>query len=277
MTKVSVIIPSFNNRKEISRCVNSILNQIYKDFEIIIVDDCSTDDTYEFINKNYGTNNKIKIFRNNENMKAAYTRNKAIEKSSGEYIAIQDADDYSADNRLSEQVNFLNINKDIDFVGSNAASFDDDGFWKKTNVKKNPKIEDFKNYHPFIHASIMFRRTALNDIGGYRVAKETERGQDYDLLMRMYSNGFKGENLENYLYFYYETIETVKKRNLRRRLDGVKIRLKYYPWKNMSFFEKFKLIRTIVIGFIPSSLWYRIMKFRSRKTLSNKKGDIYEE
>lgn len=277
MPKVSVIIPTFNNKNEISRCINSILNQTYRDYEIIIVDDCSTDGTYEFIKTNFGINNKIKVFKNGENMKAAYTRNKALTESSGEYIAIQDADDYSADNRLFEQVNFLDANTDIDFVGSNAVSFDDDSFWKNTNVKKNPQIEDFKNHHPFIHASIMFRRKVLNDIGGYRVAKETQRGQDYDLLMRLYNNGFKGENIESYLYFYYETIETVKKRNLRRRLDGVKIRLRYYPWKNMSFSEKIRIIRTIILGFIPSSLLYRVMKFRSRKTLSNKKEDSDEK
>lgn len=277
MVKVSVIIPTYNNLNDIERCVESIINQTYNDFEIIIVDDCSTDGTYELVNKIYGNYDNIKIFKNNINMKSAYTRNKAIKVAQGDLIAIQDADDYSDSERLMKQVEFLNYHKDIDFVGSNASSFDDDGIWKKSNLEKNPLFKDFEKGHPFVHASITFRKNVLSKVDGYRVSRETARGQDYDLLMRLYISGFRGSNLQDNLYFYYENFHTVKKRNLKSRFYATKMKLKYFPWKSMSVSGRVKLIRTIIIGFIPSRLWYKIMKFRSNRSLVESKENDNEK
>lgn len=267
MSKVSVIIPTFNNENEIERCIESILGQTYNDYEIIIVDDCSKDNTYQILIDKYSNNSNMKIFKNESNMKSAYTRNIAIKNAKGKYIAVQDADDYSSKDRLLKQTSFLDMHNEIDFVGSNASSFDKDGIWRRTNLKQDPELEDFMNSGPFVHASIMFRKSALNQVCGYRVSKEIERGQDYDLLIRLYKRGFKGHNLKDNLYFYQETIETMKKRNLINRYKSTKNKLNYFPWKELTMKQKIKIVRTVLIGFIPSSIWYRYLKKnKSRKS-----------
>lgn len=268
MAKVSVIIPTYNNENDVIKCINSILEQSFVDFEIIIVDDDSQDQTYNQIKIRFGNHPQVKIFKNDSNKKAAYTRNRAIEESRGKYIAVQDADDYSHILRLEKQVRFLEENPKYQFVGSNTISIDNGVIWKKTHFKKEPLLQDFMiGGFPFIHGSIMFRKETLTEVGGYRVAKETERGQDSDLLLRLYLNGYKGYNLKDYLYYYEENLDTVKKRNFKQRYNAVKSKMKYFPWKKLSFIEKIKIIRTLIVGLVPSTLWYKFMKIRARKSL----------
>ncbi|GGA98278.1 glycosyltransferase family 2 protein [Macrococcus hajekii] len=268
MSRVSVIIPTYNVEKDIKKCVDSILEQTYKDLEIIIVDDVSTDNTYGVLLKHYGQHEKIKIFRNETNSKAAFTRNVAIKHSTGELIAIQDADDYSDNTRIEKQVQFLDKNDEFAFVGSNAYSYDDKGIWKKTQLNATPLLSHFyKGRFPFVHGSMMFRKSAMLQVEGYRVSKDTERGQDGDLLIRLYNAGFKGSNLMDVLYYYQETIDTVRKRNLKHRLKAVRNKFKYYSYKDLTTKDKLFILRTIIIGLIPSKVWYQIMKIRAKKSL----------
>lgn len=99
--KFSIIIPAYNSEKEIERAINSIKEQSFKNYEIIVVDDCSTDDTYKVLLKY----KDIKIIRNKENLKAGGSRNKGIENAIGEYIVFLDADDYFAENTTLEKIN----------------------------------------------------------------------------------------------------------------------------------------------------------------------------
>jgi glycosyltransferase involved in cell wall biosynthesis len=92
-TLLSVIIPNYNNELTIKNTIDSILNNKYKNFEIIIIDDCSTDKSVEIIRKNYGNNPKIKLYVNNKNHGTFYGRNKGILLSNGYYIANVDGDD----------------------------------------------------------------------------------------------------------------------------------------------------------------------------------------
>lgn len=273
MHLVSVIIPTYNVEKEIKRCIESIINQTYKNIEIIIVDDYSTDNTVNIIKNNYKNNEKIKLFLNDSNKKAAYTRNRAINESQGELIAIQDADDYSSPLRIEKQVKYLLKNKDFSFVGSNAYSFDRKGIWKLTDLKEKPISEDFyKKKSPFVHGSILFKRKALEDVNLYRVAKETERGQDGDLLMRLYKAGFKGANIDEALYYYQENLNTVRKRSFKFRYAAVKNRLTYQPWSTLTLKEKLMISKSLIIGLIPSRLWYFVMKQMAKKSFKNEEN-----
>lgn len=270
MVKVSVIIPTFNNEKDIEQCIKSILNQSYSDFEIIIVDDASTDNTLSVLEKYY-KNDKIKIFKNDSNRKAAYTRNRAISESQGEYITVQDADDYSVKTRLQKQIEFLERNLAYSFVGSNAFSYDKKGIWKKTKLKSAPSLDDFRNKSlPFVHGSITFRKSILQKLQGYADVIETERGQDSDLLHRIYLDGNTGYNLDESLYYYQETLDTVRKRSFKHRYRGIKRKLQFYPWKTLSKREKYKIIRSLFIGLLPPRIWFAIMKYLGKKTLKEK-------
>lgn len=125
MCKVSIIMPLYNAEKYVMSTIQSLLNQTYQDFEIIVVDDCSTDNSVEIIKKLDDT--RIKLYRNSENCGIAYTRNRALELSRGEYIAIMDDDDIAPDYRLMDEVEYLDNHQDVDVISGNTCIIDEAG------------------------------------------------------------------------------------------------------------------------------------------------------
>ena len=105
---VSVLMATFNNERTVSNAVESILSQTYKNIELLILDDGSTDKTYEILQNEFKENKTVKIFRNKRNIGLTKSLNILINKSNGFFIARQDADDISLPNRILEQINFLN-------------------------------------------------------------------------------------------------------------------------------------------------------------------------
>jgi glycosyltransferase EpsE len=201
---VSIIIASYNSEKTIEKCLESLLGQTYNNIEIIVCDDNSTDNSFSVIETIARRNKNIIVLHNEVNLKAAASRNNCIAKAKGDFIAIQDADDLSFPNRIEIQVNYLLSHPDIDFVSCNARLFNDT--LKDLGVMKlggeHPSKYNFLWGLPFIHPATLFRKKCVSEVGGYRVAKETKRGQDYDMFMRMYAKGYRGVNLDQCLYWY---------------------------------------------------------------------------
>ena len=105
---VSIIMPSYNTGKFIKETINSVLNQTYNNWELIIVDDCSTDDTEEIVNAI--KDNRIKFLKNSTNSGAAISRNKAIKEAKGKWIAFLDSDDLWKSEKLTKQIKFMKEN-----------------------------------------------------------------------------------------------------------------------------------------------------------------------
>lgn len=257
MEKVSVIMASYNCRDHIKESIESILSQTYENIELIICDDCSTDGTWDII-KSYENNSKIRMFRNDKNMFSAYTRNRCISESYGEFIMIQDADDISEINRVEEQVDFLKKNHEYGFVGSSINLFNNKGVWAAKSKPEKPTKKDFLFAIPFAHASLMFRAQVLKDIGGYRVAKETRRVEDYDMVMRSYISGYRGYNLQKILYNYRVDNETFQRRKLRYRIDEVKVRYKRFNELGLFPIGIVYAIKPIIVGLIPHKILHKI-------------------
>jgi glycosyltransferase involved in cell wall biosynthesis len=117
MPKITIIIPSYNSFDLINTCLTSLENQNFKDFEVIVVDDCSIDNTYEkLINYKKISNLKIKIFKNKQNVGPGLTRNNGIEKASGTYITFLDSDDYLEDNSLNLLSEMIEKNNQPDCI-----------------------------------------------------------------------------------------------------------------------------------------------------------------
>ena len=107
---VSIIMPSYNTGKFIKETINSVLNQTYNNWELIIVDDCSTDDTEEIVNAI--KDNRIKFLKNSTNSGAAISRNKAIKEAKGKWIAFLDSDDLWKKEKIEKQIKFMKKNND---------------------------------------------------------------------------------------------------------------------------------------------------------------------
>lgn len=122
---VSVIMPAFNSVKYIGEAVESILNQTYTDFELLIIDDCSSDGTLEEIKKY--KDKRIRLLQNDENKGIAYTTNIGINNSMGKYIALMDDDDVAFPERIEQQVRYMEAHSEVDILGGRSVDIDEKG------------------------------------------------------------------------------------------------------------------------------------------------------
>ena len=190
----------YNAEKYVAEAIQSILNQSFKNFELIIVDDASTDGSNEIIQRFVKLDKRLICFKNKANKYAAVSRNFGIKKAKGKYVAIMDADDISSLNRLKKQFNFLEKNKDIFLVGSLAKHINEKG--KKIGVSKipikNKIIKDFLlKDNPIYNSSIMFRNDKT-----FIYREKIFYCEDYDAFLLLDSKGKKIENLDEYLINY---------------------------------------------------------------------------
>ena len=158
---VSIIMPVYNAENYLKETMDSILYQTFKDFELLIVDDFSTDNSYQIL-MNY-QDPRIKIFKNEKNIGYVKTLNNLIKLTSGLYVARHDNDDISNLTRLEKQVDFLNKNQDIGICGSNALTFGN-----KENMTLLPlKDKEIRAYmifgNPFYHSTVMFRKNLFEN------------------------------------------------------------------------------------------------------------------
>lgn len=258
--KVSIIMGVLNAQSRVIEAIESIQKQSFENWEFIICDDGSTDDTYNVVCEIAKVDKRIIPVKNEKNMGLARTLNKCIELSNGEYIARMDDDDYSYSFRLERQVDFLDNNKDYDFVSSCVDIYDGNDVTHKETRPEFPTKEDFMWNSPFVHPATMFRAQKLKQVGGYRFAKETRRAEDYDLFMRMYSQGMKGYNFQTSLLRYYVNQEAMKKRRYRYRIDEMKVRYKGFKLLNLGPKSMIYTVKPLIVGLIPKGSIIKLQK-----------------
>ena len=199
MKKVSVIIAVYNGAKYIEETINSILGQSYSNFEIIIVVNCSNDETIDIV-KNID-DARIKIYKTNI-CQLAFNLNYGLYKSQGKYIMRIDADDVADFTRLEKQV-YLMDNNEYDVVGSNLLYIDENG--NSLGEKKYPEddIDIRKSFYyrsNIAHPSVMYKKETILSVGGYMNGKVSE---DYDLWIRlMRDKSIKFYNIQENLTKY---------------------------------------------------------------------------
>ncbi|WP_163527373.1 glycosyltransferase family 2 protein [Halobacillus ihumii] len=160
---VSIIMPVYNSEEYLDESIKSILNQTYKNFELILINDGSTDESINIINK--FKDDRIMVYNNDGNKGLIKTLNIGLELSKGTYIARMDADDISTKLRIEKQVNFLKENLDISIVASNAIMFSDKYPWIKKHTSYNKGVDAIKCELLFqnriFHPSVMFRKSII--------------------------------------------------------------------------------------------------------------------
>ena len=193
--KISVVMSVYNGEQHIRESIESILNQTFTDFEFIIVNDGSTDNSPEII-KSYD-DARTRIINNEKNIGLTKSLNKAIKQTRGEYIARQDADDISLPNRLELQLEFLEKHLDVALLGTGIYVINENGDEiEKRIMHPNPKKSLLKG-NRFIHGSVMFRKSVIDELGAYN--ETLKYSQDYELWLRM-SKKYKMRNLTSPLY-----------------------------------------------------------------------------
>lgn len=264
MARVSVIMGVYNckNKELLRESVESIINQTYTDWELLICNDGSTDDTLEALIKLENKDSRIKVIGYERNRGLAFALNQCIAHANGEYIARQDDDDISEANRLERQIDFLDKHLEYAIVGCTAKVYDESGVWGEYRLVEEPEIKTFYWNSPFAHPTVMIRKNALINSGCYRVSKETRRCEDYDLFMRMYSLGYCGYNLQEYLYRYRIVNDLHKKhRPMKYRIDEAIVRYKGFKDLKILYGKGiFYVVKPILVGLIPQHILYYIKK-----------------
>ncbi|MCB2425872.1 glycosyltransferase [Methylophaga pinxianii] len=183
---VSVVMAVFNGGSYLPEAIESILNQTYKEFEFIIINDGSTDDSEKIINHYKNTDSRIRVI-SRENKGLVNSLNEGIAIAQSEFIARMDADDVSLPERLSIQYDFLSKSKEVVCVGSDPIIIDDDGdeITRLFTPPDNDRIQELllSGHCPLEHPTVMFRKSIANSAGNYR--KEFEMAEDYDLWLRI--------------------------------------------------------------------------------------------
>lgn len=186
---VSVVIRAFNCDKYIGLALESILAQTFQEFEIIVVDDNSTDQTEAILQTYAQHDRRIKIFKNVTNQGPVKTMNIGLRQARGKFIAVQDADDLSLPHRLKTQVNFLNAHPNIALVGGGSIGIDEEGeqieitHWPRHRMGPEEVKKYLEDGHTFAHSSMMFRWACIEAIGFYD--EFFSAAHDYDMLTRM--------------------------------------------------------------------------------------------
>ncbi|WP_413578504.1 glycosyltransferase family 2 protein [Bdellovibrio sp. HCB290] len=199
---VSVLIPVFNCQDYIKETIQSVLEQTYTNLEVLIINDCSSDDTEIIINK--FNDPRIRYFRNESNLKLIKTLNKGVSYATGEYLVRLDGDDICHPDRINRQVDFLLGNLDIALVGTDAWIIDEKNRIIKSTIMlpNTPAWTSFRltRNSSLFHPSIMVRLDILKSLGGYDEAYP--HAEDYALWLKMVSAGFTITNLPDRLIYY---------------------------------------------------------------------------
>ncbi len=203
MPRVSVLMPVYNVKEEYLReSIESILNQTFTDFEFIILDDCSSNNVEEIV-KSYG-DDRIRFYRNSENLGIAKSRNKLMDLARGEYSALMDNDDISHPERLKKQVDFLDNNPDISILSTAYETF------PEKHIIVHPKSVRYLDLYKgcvVAHPAVMFRTERLRE---YKLKYKESYicSQDYELWARAIRY-LKIANLDSVLLKYRVSSDSI--------------------------------------------------------------------
>ncbi len=220
---VSVIMGIYNCEKTLARAVESIQKQTYTNWELIMCDDCSSDDTFHTACRIAQEDPRIRVIRNEKNLTLAPTLNRCLKLSTGEYIARMDGDDTCSPTRLEKELAFLETHPEYSVISCNMALSDGQSVFRIVQHKERPNCRDFIFRNEHCHAACMVRAEALKAVAGYSEEKKHYRVEDYELWLRMYRAGYRGYNLQETLYEMLDSSSALKRRSFANRLNESRI------------------------------------------------------
>tara|TARA_B100000287_G_scaffold109127_1_gene101422 strand:+ start:1680 stop:2378 length:699 start_codon:yes stop_codon:yes gene_type:complete len=194
--KISILLSAYNDGKYLPYAIESILNQTYENFEFLIRNDGSTDETFEILDRYRQIDKRIKIFNDSNNVGLTKSLNLLLKEAKGDLIARQDTDDFSFKERLEIQLDYL-LSGDIDACTTRAV------------VKQTFKITPNKSYYlpkhfvmkiknPYIHGSLLIKKEVMKKLGGYD--EKFYYAQDYKLMSDLIRNGYILKIIKTPLY-----------------------------------------------------------------------------
>ncbi len=259
MPSVSILMPVYNAEPYLSEAIQSMLNQTYADFELIILDDCSTDRSAEVVQT--FSDARIVYHRNEVNSGLANNLNTGLKLATGKYIARMDGDDISLPHRLQTQVDFLESHPDIDLCSCAMQMFGaDNQLWIRDRDPEQVKIT-MMFYSAVLHASSVFRRDVFEKNNLY-YKQETFPAEDYDLWARA-AFFCRMVNLPDVMYLYRMHRTQVTSTDPRSAEKCREIQIRYLSKALPVLSEK------EIVDFVDGFIAYKISEIASIKSVKN--------
>lgn len=271
MAKVSVIMGIYNCAHTLPEAIDSLLAQTFTDWQLVMCDDGSRDDTYavakSYLEKYPG---KFILLQNPQNMGLNHTLNRCLAEADGEYIARMDGDDISLPTRFEKEVAFLDTHPEYAIVSTPMIFFDENGDWGRCYAIEKPSKRDFIRHSPVhCHAPCMIRREANLAVGGYTEDLRMLRFEDVNLWYKLYAKGYVGYNLDEPLYKMRDDQAATRRRSLKSRMNGVYVtyvgfKLFHFPWY-MYGYVAVDFAKHFIKGVMPEWLYLKFHKKAARK------------
>ena len=277
----SVIIPTYNREDILPKCIDSVLNQTFKEFELIIVDNGSTDNTKELIESYKQKDNRIKYIWQENSGSPAGSRNTGIKNASSEWIAFLDSDDYWYENKLQEVSNIINTVDDNIIAVSHYEDKEVNSML--TSLLKHGEALTSKPYNELLFngnslstSAMCVRRDKILDIGMFDTQKDYFAVEDYDLWMRLSKIGefvyikkplgvfcisgsnmsgnveLINDNLKTLLFNHFDTLDSSNKADMKKKHGA---RVEYYRGRTYQMNGEFKKSIPILIQSIKQYPW----------------------
>lgn len=265
--KVSIGIPFFNAELYFADAIKSVIQQSFKDWELILVDDGSTDRSLEIAQAFAKKDCRIRVISDGKNKKLPARLNQIIQESQYEYIARMDADDLMHPDRLKIQVEFLQKNPNFDLVSTGVVSINDKNEVRGVRVVDHlyTNFKEVKRHYPIVHASILAKR---NWYLRNKYDQSLPRTEDFELWCRTISNNdLKLAVLPEALYYYREEGLVTAEKMKRSYRDGIKVYKQYAVKPNLKILFSSR-VKILTIDFLNCfGLLQNIIKIRNRKSV----------
>ena len=253
---LTVLMAVYNNASTLEKAIQSILSQTLKDFQLVVVNDASTDESNQILAKFQKKDNRLKLITNQHQLGLTRSLNKGIKTIKTKYIARMDADDISLPKRLEKQLAFLETHPKIGLLGTAAVLINQND--QKLRIKTHP-IDHLHitkaalSYCPFIHPTWMIRRSVLLELNGYN--ENFPYAQDYELALRIIPK-YKTANLpEPLLKYRVNSSQAISLKNLKaQEYLAIKARFQALVLNGYSLTQSWRLIKPILSYLIPVKL-----------------------
>ena len=251
MVKVSVIMGIYNCASTLQEALDSLYAQTFQDFEIILCDDGSKDNTYEVALENQRNHPNIVLLRNEQNLGLNATLNKCLAVAKGGYIARMDGDDISLPTRFEKQVMFLDEHPEYAVVSAPMIYFDENGEFRRGAGKGEVEAQDFVHGSPICHAPCMARLDVVKSVCGYSVDDRLLRVEDYHLWFKIFAAGHKLYMMDECLYKMRDDRNATARRNWLTRRNECYVKHIGYRMVGLPFYYQVYAIIPILKYLTP--------------------------
>lgn len=240
---VSIIMPAYNSEKYIGKAIESVLAQTYNNWELIVIDDASTDNTLNIL-KSYRKDPRVKLFQNKENMGVSATRNKGINMASGEWIAFLDSDDLWLPSKLEKQIKYAKLNN-ADFLFTGASFIDENGISYKGvfEIPSKVSFNDLKKHNVISCSSVLIKKRFFESIK----MENDEMHEDYAVWLRILRTGVIAYGVNEPLLVY----RISKKSKSGKKIRSVKMTYRVFKYIGLSSFESVYFTIRHLLASIP--------------------------